>query len=321
MHQTDIDARGAETPKPTPEQRSAADAWLMRRDGDHSARDEAEFEAWLAADPRHPLAYTETERLWSAIGLPLARARDTRAAASTGRRPGRMAIGGMALAAGLAVAVVAPGLIADFGADIVTGRGETAERRLPDGSTVRVAADTALDVDFAGTARRVAIRRGEAYFDVLPDPDRPFIVDGGAARVRVTGTAFNVERAERRASVVVARGSVEVSLPDGSATESLTPGERVDARDGGLGSAETVDLDMELGWMSGRIAFSQQPLGDVVAALQRQTDARIALRGDLSGRLVSGSFPLSDVDANLDALAAAVDARVLRVTPWLRVVY
>ncbi|WP_271203458.1 FecR family protein [Methylopila jiangsuensis] len=307
--------------RPTPEQRAAADAWLMRRDGDQSARDEAEFDAWLAADPRHPLAFAETERLWSAIGLPLARAQDRRAAAHVRWRPGRMAIGGMALTAGLALAAIAPGLIADFGADIVTGRGETAERRLPDGSTVRVAADTALDVDFAGATRRVTIRRGEAFFDVISNPARPFVVDGGPARVRVTGTAFNVERADERASVVVARGSVEVSLPDGSATEALAPGERVEAEDGRLGPTETVDLDMELGWMSGRIAFSQQPLGEVVAALQRQTDARIALRGDLSGRLVSGSFPLSDVDANLDALAAAVGARVLRVTPWLRVVY
>ncbi|MFD1331300.1 FecR family protein, partial [Methylopila musalis] len=230
-------------------------------------------------------------------------------------------IGGMALAAALVAAVFAPGLIADFGADMVTGRGETAERRLPDGSTVRVAADTALDIDFTAGARTVAVRRGEAFFDVIPDPDRPFLVDGGAARVRVTGTAFNVERSEAEASVVVARGSVEVSLPDGSATETLTPGEKVRAQGGGLGPAETVDLDMELGWMSGRIAFNQQPLGEVVAALQRQTDARIALRGGLSDRLVSGSFPLNDVDANLDALAAATGARVLHVTPWLRVVY
>ncbi|MFD1333009.1 FecR/PupR family sigma factor regulator, partial [Methylopila musalis] len=64
MNQTNIDADAAEARRLTPDQRAAADAWLMRRDGEHGARDEADFEAWLAADPRHALAYAESERLW-----------------------------------------------------------------------------------------------------------------------------------------------------------------------------------------------------------------------------------------------------------------
>jgi transmembrane sensor len=44
--------------------------------------------------------------------------------------------------------------------------------------------------------RQVKLDRGEAWFQVAKDPQRPFVVESGPVRVRAVGTAFSVRRRE-----------------------------------------------------------------------------------------------------------------------------
>ncbi len=48
------------------------------------------------------------------------------------------------------------------------------------------------------TRRTVRLLRGRAFFDVARDPDRPFTVEAGDARVTALGTAFAVSLARYR---------------------------------------------------------------------------------------------------------------------------
>lgn len=83
---------------------------------------------------------------------------------------------------------------------------------LPDGSTVWLHAHSRLRYAWAGPRAQAGLRHvqltGEAYFEVAPNPARPFVVHTTTARVRVTGTAFNVR-------AFAAEDSVEVSVTHG----------------------------------------------------------------------------------------------------------
>jgi len=309
--------------RPTEAHRAAAARWLARRDGSQSAADEASFAAWRDADLRHAQAYDQAEGLWAALGAPLA--------AITERSPGpkakraaasflRPRFAALAIAGALVLWAAAP-LLTTLRADVATSPGETALHVLPDGSTARLGPDAALTADFEPGARRVTLLKGEIYFEVAPDPHRPFTVDAGDASVRVVGTAFDVDRAEGGVTVTVKRGAVRV-IGDADTTEvALGAGQQVAVVDGRPGEAAAANVDAALAWMSGRLVFDKAPLGRVVESLQRQTSSRIVLRGSLADRRVSGTFPTTGVAQSLAAAAAAVGAQTLRITPWVTVVY
>ncbi len=64
---------------------------------------------------------------------------------------------------------------------------------LPDGSTVTMNSNTTLSYmkHFRGNTRNVTLT-GEAFFEVIPDKSRPFIIHTDEASIRVVGTSFNV---------------------------------------------------------------------------------------------------------------------------------
>ncbi len=81
-----------------------------------------------------------------------------------------------------------------WGADQRTAAGEQRVLTLDDGSRLTLAGDSAINLDLVDHQRHVTLLRGRAYFQVASDPHRPFLVEAGEARVRVTGTRFEVRR-------------------------------------------------------------------------------------------------------------------------------
>jgi transmembrane sensor len=312
----------------TEAQRDAAATWAVcRQDGPLSPTDEAAFRSWIEADPRHATALREAETLWRQLEEPGRRLAERFAAVRPQRR-GRLAALlrplvalpalGAAICAALALWVFAPSAIADLGADAVTARGEIRDLTLPDGSVLHLAADSAVGLEFGDGRRQVALRRGEAFFEVRPGLPAPFTVTAGDARIRVVGTRFNVGRFGDDAEVTVTEGVVEVTA--GSATVRLTPGQQVAAENGTLSAIGTVDPADATAWMQGRLVFHRRTLDRVVVALQRQAPGRILLSGDrLAGMRVSGTFPAGDPDGALAALSGSLGLGLTEVTPWVRI--
>ena len=219
--------------------RKTARDWIVELSGAPSDDARQRLEAWLAADPRHRAAYERTKALWddaaqlreldSLIDQDLGmdkRASDhgadlspSLAKAVPNRR--RRFLAPLAAAAAAAALVVAalPALLLRSGTEApavtyaqtaATQIAEIRELTLPDGSIVTVGARSEIDVTFTDGARRVGLISGEAFFDVAPDAERPFIVQAGATEVQVLGTQFDVSRSEDRVRVAVLEGVVEV---------------------------------------------------------------------------------------------------------------
>jgi len=103
------------------------------------------------------------------------------------------------------------------GNEITVNPGAKTKLRLPDGTHVWVNSDSKLSYSgtFKGPLREVYLE-GEAYFDVVKDPARPFIVHTGGIDIRVLGTAFNVKayKAESTIEATLIHGLIEVTKPD-----------------------------------------------------------------------------------------------------------
>lgn len=95
-------------------------------------------------------------------------------------------------------------------------RGSRSHIFLPDGTSVWLNAGSTLkyNQDF-GSVKREVILEGEAYFDVVRDELKPFMVKAGDAVVKVLGTAFNVKAYPEEGFIetTVERGKVQVSSP------------------------------------------------------------------------------------------------------------
>jgi transmembrane sensor len=101
------------------------------------------------------------------------------------------------------------------------------KQTLPDGSviTLNKFAKLTYPEDFNGDTRAITLD-GEAFFDVAPDKQHPFIITANQSSITVLGTSFNVATSAARTEVIVETGIVEVSkndhnvklLPDEKAT-------------------------------------------------------------------------------------------------------
>ena len=207
-----------------------------------------------------------------------------------------------------------------WGADQRTVAGEQRVLNLEDGSRVTLAGDSAINLDFAGAQRRITLLRGRAYFQVASDPQRPFLVEAGEARVRVTGTRFEVRRdGGGRVRLTVAEGEVIASSADRRLT--LRAGEQVHWSRGRLGESRRVDVDRVLAWLEGRLVFRDQPLGEILRELApHHPDRVLLLNRGLAGRRFSGTLNSRDPRAALGALSHTLPVTV-RHLPGVVILY
>ena len=147
---------------------------------------------------------------------------------------------------------------------------------LPDGSNVWVNESSVFaNTDFAGDVRQVKLE-GEAFFEVMPNTEKPFIVESGDLKVKVLGTAFNVRNYKgENIEISVREGKVEVE--SNFETIILKASEKV------VFSGKTQRLKKSSasnagGWTTGALVFDDQPLMEVITRIERQYGVQIAIR-------------------------------------------
>lgn len=315
--------------------------WVARQAaGNLDARDQAAFEAWYAAHPRHQGAYLRAlaiQHSLDGIGArdgaqPPAEAVIDAPAALTetlplplhsvparGQSARRRFLGG-ALAAGLA-AVAALSLAPRLkGRTILaTARGELLKAPLADGSTVSINSASRVEIAFTGSERRVLLDHGEAWFEVAKDKAKPFIVEAGALRVRAVGTAFSVVRRKDGADVLVTEGVVEAwheGGKDGAAGDRhrLAAGAIASVSDGSAEVKALVDaeaVERSLAWREGKLMFHNDTLESAVAAFNRY-NARQLVIGDpaLRRKTLVGRYRIDQPENFANDMHALLDVPV-----------
>jgi len=302
---------------------TAAARWAARlQSSDASPVDHAQFQQWLDQDPRHVRAYDEFDQLWTDlqdVPLPPGKLKKIR----RGRSVRRSAAVGLGMVAMMAIGAEHFGILDRINADHYTRTGQTDQVRLPDGTMVSLNSDSAIKVAYSSQRREVVLLRGEAFFDVQHNPDRPFVVIDDQFRARAVGTRYGVR--EHSISVApdvqVEEGVVEVTADTSRERVMLHAGDGAFLSDDGTFSVTKTDVGNETAWRDGKLVFSNQPLRDVLATLEKHRFGKIVLLSDAAGaQRVSGIFELSNTDQALSALVAGLPIRITLATDLLTII-
>jgi transmembrane sensor len=199
--------------------------------------------------------------------------------------------------------------------------------RLRDGTQVTLAPGSRLRylTDF-GESHRDVYLDGEAYFQVAPDARVPFRVRTARSVTQDVGTAFVVTAYgdQGATEVVVAEGRVALWRADTTETiqPHTPPALMLTARD--LGRLEPsgattlrrgVDIERQLAWIRGVLAFDGTPLRDAVRTLERWYNVEIHLESDsaLAERRLTATFTNEPIDLVLNRIALTLDLRIAHV--------
>jgi transmembrane sensor len=314
--------------------RAEAAAWIVRLHGpDRSPELEQGLRSWLAADPENARQFERVTEVWDAgsniptAGVPrMARWQEP----SSLRRWALAAM--VLLVCGLGVWCLNDRL---FNPSYSTRIGEQRIVRLSDGTRVSLNSNTLVRVAYRGDQRRVALERGEAYFEVARNPARPFIVVAGDHRVTAIGTAFVVRYERNRTAVTLVEGKVVVTplnrgappiatpLPDrahpagsasaGTETRLLSPGQRLTFVGTNRPQLDEPRIDAVTAWRRGEVMLDSTMLADAVAEMNRYDEVMLMIDDPAVAALkVSGIYHAGDSNGFAQTLAELYGLKVVR---------
>ncbi len=185
---------------------------------------------------------------------------------------------------------------------------------LPDGSVITLNKNSSLvyPESFKGNQRPVKLQ-GEAFFNVKPDPKKPFEVMVNDVRVVVLGTSFNIKSVNGVTEVIVETGLVRVIR--GEQSVELHPKEKliVNPRDSALIPA-IEEEQLYNHYRSREFVCDNTPLWKLVTVLNEAYDVNITIeRNELKNLPLDVTFSNESIDVILDIIRETFNSYNIQV--------
>ena len=181
---------------------------------------------------------------------------------------------------------------------------------LPDGSQVWLNRNSELlyPESFEGKTRTLYLK-GEAFFEVAPDKNKPFIVHSGSSKTTVLGTSFNLRAYSREDEVklTVVTGKVAFTLADNTEGVIVTPGDAaILVNDTKLISQHKNEDVNFLSWKTGQLLFDDSPMGQLIQSLENHynIDIEVEQSETLNCRF-TGDFQQTDIESAIKVITRA----------------
>ena len=274
--------------------------WVARQSkGGLTPGEQAAFEAWYDGDSRHQGAYLRAQGLWQSLegvqidprwltekgltekGLTKKELAEKGVAEPVAKRAPMSRRGLLLGASGLAAAAAAGGFVMlNQPKSLQTKLGEFRKVPLPDQSVASLNTDSHVEVAVTPKVRRVVLVKGEAWFSVAKDPEKPFVVEVDDVRVKAVGTAFSVRRKSSGVEVIVTEGTVATWREDLHVEPKL-----IQAGEEAFVSTTTPLIDVSanagaearLAWRDGNIVLQNDTLADAAAEFNRYNTRKIVV--------------------------------------------
>ncbi len=183
---------------------------------------------------------------------------------------------------------------------------------LPDGSRVYLNKGSEISYSKAFKNQRAVELNGEAFFEVMSDPQNPFTVSSGEMVVTVLGTSFNVKQLDNPADleVYVKTGKVRVALEKSDQYIQLESEECGLVESGKL--ANTIQEDPNyISWKTKDFKFVNSALIEVLQELEESYHVDIRTEDiDLSEMRITTSYSGQSIDAILETIGTAFEMSV-----------
>jgi transmembrane sensor len=184
---------------------------------------------------------------------------------------------------------------------ITAPSGQTKLVRFPEGSTVLLQGGASLSYpeNFSGESRNITLLNGKALLDITHDPEHPFIVNSGKAKVEVLGTRFVVNNQPKSIQVTLARGKIR--FWSRKTSQLMKPGQQLDYNKNleVIERLAQVDTSYATAWTRQSLWFDNTPITGVLSELSSvygvhcKTGPKVDTKRLLNGRF--DQLPLSQV--------------------------
>lgn len=199
---------------------------------------------------------------------------------------------------------------------VATIKGQIKKIVLPDGTLVWLNGNSTIEYPphFTSLERNVVLK-GEGYFEVTHNQERPFVVDNEGQRIRVLGTKFNVSN-KKQYEVSLLEGSVDVSNNISKNHVVLRPGQKaVSNKQNGEITIVSLNTSNDALWHYSTIAFNKASLESIMQQLQTIYGIKIEVnRANNQHKTYSGEVvPKKDINEMLMALQKTMTFKFKKV--------
>lgn len=205
------------------------------------------------------------------------------------------------------------GNIAEALLTLDTEKNETLEYTLPDNSKVWLNKSSSIKYPekFAGNIREIYLE-GEAFFDIAPDKDRPFIIHANNTQTRVVGTSFGIRAIKDAEEVIVtvSTGIINFSTEGKSEHIELKKGEQ------GICKPEQKELEKNtnpdpnsLAWKTKVLVFKESSLKDVARIIENAYQTSVDVDDSVSGLQITSTFEQLSLEEILEIIEITLQIR------------
>ena len=182
-----------------------------------------------------------------------------------------------------------------------TQRGERPTITLPDGTTVQLNSNSQLKYPehFTDT-ERVVFLQGHAHFDVVRNPDKPFMIFTEHSKTQVLGTSFDINTRQKSGETEVIVTSGKVSFSDKNQTDegvTLIANDRGILSSNGTIAMDKVDASTLTAWTKNQLIFENQTLTDIMKIAEGWFDIDVVIE---DSELCYKSFTYAALNPSLE---------------------
>jgi len=290
----------------------------------------AEVETWLSEKPENRTELEQLQLIWSLAAeqeidvdvingwnkvssqiseLPLAKTSQT-----------RNNILSLRIAAGIALLVISAlgiWLTSDAEPLQLSTTAEPMRFEFEDGSVVNLAANSEITYPehFEDSDRTISMK-GQAFFEISKNANRPFIIETTLGNVTVVGTAFevNTNAAKKELVVEVEEGIVEVATTSKKEKQRVTAGQKctVNAQNNEISLDSNLPADAFY-WNNRTLKFKRTELANVVQTLRDLFQIDIVIEGEnIQGCKLTATFVNEGADTIVEVIAATLKIELRR---------
>jgi transmembrane sensor len=160
-------------------------------------------------------------------------------------------------------------------------KGSVSTIYLEDGSSIWLSSASKITLNKSSNGEMSAQLNGEAYFDMVPNPDRKFVVDLGYFKVKDIGTKFNVRAYDFENTVYTAlvEGKVDFFQNGDKSILSMIPGDyvRYDKKTNHMAVSQQ-DPNIATSWKDGKFVFINKTLSEICLELENWYNVDISIK-------------------------------------------
>ncbi|WKB80628.1 FecR family protein [Cellulophaga lytica] len=150
---------------------------------------------------------------------------------------------------------------------------------LADGSTIYLAPGSSFSYPntFTNTTREVNLIKGNAFFNIAKNPNKPFIINSGDLVTKVLGTSFHIGLQKKESKVSVVTGKVQVNYKNNQ--QQLVSGQEAVATNNSLRKQKSSVL-MTSNWYTKDLNLTEVSLKETLDLLEIKYNVKSAIKNE-----------------------------------------